>query len=68
MLTELEIRETPAGYVFLSVEESRRKPERYVIGHASERRIWDPVYTGKYMTLEDAVWAFHRMTKKREKE
>lgn len=23
MLTELEIRETPAGYVFLSVEESR---------------------------------------------
>ena len=63
MLTELEIRETPAGYVFLSVEESRRKPERYVIGHASERRIWDPVYTGKYMALEDAVEEFSRLTR-----
>lgn len=63
MLTELEIRETPAGYAFLSVEESRRKPERYVIGHASERRIWDPVYTGKYMTLEDAVEEFSRLTR-----
>ena len=63
MLTELEIRETPAGYVFLSVEESRRKPERYVIGHASERRIWEPVYTGKYMTLEDAVEEFSRLTR-----
>ena len=63
MLTELEIRETPAGYVFLSVEESRRRPERYVIGHASERRIWDPVYTGKYMTLEDAVEEFSRLTR-----
>ena len=57
------IRETPAGYVFLSVEESRRKPERYVIGHASEKRIWDPVYTGKYMTLEDAVEEFSRLTR-----
>lgn len=63
MLTELEIRETPTGYVFLSVEESRRKPERYVIGHASEKRIWDPVYTGKYMTLEDAVEEFSRLTR-----
>lgn len=62
-MTELEIRETPAGYVFLSVEESRRKPERYVIGHASEKRIWDPVYTGKYMTLEDAVEEFSRLTR-----
>lgn len=63
MLTELEIRETPTGYVFLSVEESRRKPERYVIGHASEKRIWDPVYTGKYMTIEDAVEEFSRLTR-----
>lgn len=62
-MTELEIRETPTGYVFLSVEESRRKPERYVIGHASEKRIWDPVYTGKYMTLEDAVEEFSRLTR-----
>ncbi len=64
MLTELEIRETPAGYVFLTVEESRRKPERYVIGHASGKRSWDPVYTGKYMTLEDAVEEFSRLTRR----
>lgn len=49
--------------MFLSVEESRRKPERYVIGHASGKRIWDPVYTGKYMTLEDAVEEFSRLTR-----